>query len=254
MDISSVAANTGVQYEAKNTGTTQKKTETKSNSETKDVGVVVEISSGNNAVPNKVNTVNDKVSFYGATVTKEQSEKLQDVITQIEEQGGDNIGQSWELGAYAQLGLKTSQLAYACKEMGLSDDVTDQITGTYKAQAEEKMNTLNNLMNTVKKFAPVVMDKLYNLIKENDPEAYAQYKQRAESRGNQPNTIELNQEAGNALFDIFSNLDISSRDNFKSSFEKALAGFGEFFLDDMSDVWKPQQNALMKRFMDFLGN
>lgn len=135
--------------------------------------------------------------------------------------------------------------------MGLSDDVTDQITGTYKAQAEEKMDILNNLMNTVKKFAPVVMDKLYDLIKENDPEAYAQYKQRAASRGNQPSTIELNQEAGNALFDIFSNLDVSSKDNFKSSFEKALAGFGGFFLDNMSDVWKPQQDALMKRFMGF---
>lgn len=201
-----------------------------------------------------MNTVNDKVSFYGATMTKEQSEKLQDVITQIEEQGRDNIGKSWDLGAYAQFGLETSQLAYACKEMGLSDDVTDKVIGAYKAQAEEKMNTLNNLMNTVKKFAPVVMDKLYDLIKENDPEAYKLYKERAASRGNQPSTIELNQEAGNALFDIFSNLDVSSRDNFNSSFEKALVGVGEFFLDDMSDVWKPQQDALMKRFMGFLGN
>lgn len=251
MDISSVVANTGVQYEAKNTGTAQKKTETKSNYEAKDTGVVVEISSGNSATSNKVNTVNDTVSFYGATVTKEQSEKLQDVITQIEEQGGDNIGQSWNLGAYAQLGLKTSQLAYACKEMGLSDEAAERITGAYGKQAEGKMNTLNNLMNTVKKFAPIIMDKLYDVIKENDPEAYKLYKERAASRGNQPDTIALNQEAGKALFDIFSNLDVSGKDNFKSSFEKALAGFGEFFLDDMADVWKPQQDALMKRFMSF---
>lgn len=220
----------------------------------KDAGVVVEISGGNGAASDKVSSINDNVSFYGATVTKEQSEKLQDVITQLEEQGGGNNSQSWNLGSYAQLGLKTSQLAYACKEMGLFDDVADQITGAYKAQAEEKINTLNNLMNTVKKFAPVVMDKLYNVIKENDPEAYKLYKERAASRENQLSTIELNQEAGNALFDIFSNLDISSRDNFKSSFEKALAGFGEFFPDDMADAWKQQQDALMKRFLSFLDN
>lgn len=255
MDVANVVSNSGisgVQYETKNTATTQKKTDSP-DSKTKDadVGVVVEFSN-DSTVSNKVSTVNDKVSFYGATVTKEQSEKLQDVITRLEEQGGDNIGQSWNLGAYAQLGMKTSQLAYACKEMGLSDDATDQITGAYKAQAEEKMNTLNNLMNTVKKYAPVVMDKLYDLIKENDPKAYAEYKQRAASRGNQPSSIELNQEAGNALFDIFSNLDISSKDNFRSSFEKALKGFEGCFLDDMLDVWKPQADELMKRFMNFL--
>ena len=254
MDISSVAANTGVQYEAKNTGTAQKRTETKSGSETKDVGVVVEISNGNGSTSNKVNTVNDNVSFYGATVTKEQSEKLQDVITKIEEQGGDNSSQSWNLGSYAQLGMKTSQLAYACKEMGLSDDVTDQITGAYKAQAEEKVNTLNNMLDKLKEIVPKEMEKLYQMIKKNDPEAYKLYKERAASRGNQTNAtvIEHLQQAGNAIFDNFSNLDISSKDNFKNSFEKALAGFGEFFPDDMTDVWKPQQDALMKRFMSFL--
>ena len=247
MDISSVAANTGVQYEARNTGTAQKKTETRSNYDTKNSGVVVEISNGNG-------TASDKVSFYGAAVTKEQSEKLQDVITQLEEQGGGNNSQSWNLGSYAQLGMKTSQLAYACKEMGLSDDVTDQITGAYKAQAEEKMNTLNNMLDKLKEIVPKEMEKLYQMIKKNDPEAYKLYKERAASRGNQTNVavIEHLQQAGNAIFDTFSNLDVSSKKNFINSFEKALAGFGKFFSDDMADVWKPQHDALMKRFMSFL--
>lgn len=257
MDISNVAANSGVsggQYETKNTSTTQKKTEPpNSKAKDADAGVVVEISN-NSTAPKKVGTINDNVSFYGATVTKEQSEKLQDVITQLEGQGGDNNGQSWNLGSYAQLGMKTSQLAYACKEMGLSDDVTDQITGAYKAQAEEKINTLNSMLGKLKEIAPKEMEKLYQLIKKNDPEAYELYKQRAASRGNQPSTIviDLQRQAGHIIYDIFSNLDVSSKDNFMGSFEKALADFGEFFPDEMTDAWKQQQDELMKRFTAFI--
>lgn len=255
MDVASVVSSSGVcgvQYETNNTSTTQKKTEPPE-SKTKDAGVVVEISN-NSTAPKKMGTVNDNASFYGATVTKEQSEKLQDVITQLEGQGGDNNGQSWNLGSYAQLGMKTAQLAYACKEMGLSDDVTDQITGAYKAQAEEKVNTLNSMLGKLKEIVPKEMEKLYQLIKKNDPEAYELYKQRAASRGNQSSTIviDLQRQAGQTIYDIFSKLDVSSKDNFKGSFEKALADFGEFFPDEMTDAWKQQQDELMKRFTAFI--
>ncbi len=75
----------------------------------------------------------------------------------------------------------------------------------------------------------------------------------AAARGNQPHTVDLHKEAAKDLFDVFSGLDTGSRDSFKGSFQDALSDFGSFFLAGMEDVWKPQQNTLMDRFMSFLG-
>lgn len=47
---------------------------------------------------------------------------------------------------YAQLGLKVSQLSYACKEMGLSDETAERITSAYGKQAEEKINKVNSMI------------------------------------------------------------------------------------------------------------
>lgn len=200
----------------------------------------------------KVTGVQDKVSFYGASVSKEQSEKLQDAIVQIEEQSNDWSGGSWEFDRYAQMGLKVSELEYTCKEMGLSDDVTDCITGTYKAQIQEKLSKQLDMLDTLKEVGRKVMNEYYDMLKEKNPELYAKYKQRAEARGKQPHTIDLHKEAARELFDVFSGLDTSSRDNFKSSFQQALSGFGSVFLGGMEDVWKPQQDALRQKFMNFI--
>ena len=163
MDVSNVGAARGHQYEPKTASALQEEVKNTPDSERKDLGVIVEISKdspeaqrisetvrqrikgqqrgkGNPSMHRIINgdSVNGMVSFYGASVTKEQSEKLQSVIMDLEKQGfvkatpdvngsyqaGDEaLGSTLEPGTYAQLGLKVSQLAYACKEMGLTDEV-----------------------------------------------------------------------------------------------------------------------------------
>lgn len=100
-------------------------------------------------------------SFYGASVTKEQSDKLQSVIKGLEEQPNGNLGDSWNVRAYAQLGLKVSQLSYACKEIGLSDEAAEQITSAYGKQAEEKINKVNSMMESVAKQVKMEQEKFY---------------------------------------------------------------------------------------------
>lgn len=139
MDISSVAANSGVQYTSKAGDAVQEKAKAASESEVKKLGIGSAVSldslsqesqdkiksqlrgNGNRPIANhwiiSGNSVSadGTVSFYGASMTKEQSEKLQSVIKDLEEQGHENLGDSWNTAAYAQLGLKVSQLSYACK-------------------------------------------------------------------------------------------------------------------------------------------
>ncbi|MCM1049567.1 MAG: hypothetical protein NC433_14215 [Clostridiales bacterium] len=116
-------------------------------SEIKDLGVIVEISKDTS----EAQRISETVSFYGASMTKEQSDKLQSVIKDLEEQLNGNLGDSWNVGAYAQLGLKVSQLSYACKEIGLSDEAAEQVTSTYGKQAEEKINKISNMMESAAK-------------------------------------------------------------------------------------------------------
>ena len=61
-----------------------------------------------------------------------------------------------------------------------------------------------------------------------------------------------------ALHIMFANLDVSSKENFKSSFENALAGFGNYFVSDPIENYngtsreQMQLDELVKRFQNFL--
>ncbi len=209
------------------------------------------------------------VSFYGASVTKEQSEKLQSVIKDLEQQGfvkatpnadgsyqaGDEaLGSNLEPGTYAQLGLKVSQLSYACKEMGLSDEAVGQITGAYAKQAEEKINKVNSMIEFAVKQIKIEQEKFYK-----------EYGKPAGRAGSSPaenttgkDSVEVNRKSNSDIFKMFASLDVSSKDNFQASFESALAGFYNYFADDPIENYngtsreQMQLEELTKRFHSFL--
>lgn len=183
------------------------------------------------------------VSFYGASVTKEQSEKLQSVIMDLEKQGfvkatpdangsyqaGDEaLGSALEPGTYAQLGLKVSQLAYACKEMGLSDEAAEQITGAYGKQAEEKINKVNSMIEFAAKQIKIEQEKFY---KEHGTPHYKKGVSKARNTTGK-DSVEVNKETNSDIYNMFANLDVSSKEKFQSSFEKALAAFRDYFVSD----------------------
>ncbi|WP_298030830.1 hypothetical protein [uncultured Dysosmobacter sp.] len=176
------------------------------------------------------NGANGMASFYGVSVTKEQSEKLQSVIRGLEEQPHGNLGDSWNVGAYAQLGLKVSQLSYACKEIGLSDEAAGQITGAYGKQAEEKISKVNHMIESVAKQVKIEQEKFY---KEHGKPDYR--KGAAEMKGSLvnksasgKNSVELNREANIDIYRMFSNLDVGSKERFVNSFAKAVDSFKNY--------------------------
>lgn len=116
MDVSSVAAAGGYQYQPKTENDLKEKVRNTPDSEKKNLGVTVEISKDlQEAVQQRIqngergkygnlvhravgNGANGMASFYGASVTKEQSDKLQSVIKGLEEQPNGNLGDSWNVG------------------------------------------------------------------------------------------------------------------------------------------------------------
>lgn len=263
-------------------------------SETKDLGVIVEISKdspeaqkisevikqridgqqrgkGNPSMHRIISgdSVNGMVSFYGASVTKEQSEKLQSVIMDLEQQGfvkaspdangnyqaGDEaLGSTLEPGTYAQLGLKVSQLAYACKEMGLSDEAAEQITSAYGKQAEEKINKVNSMIEFAAKQVKIEREKFYQ---EHGAPAYRVGSSSARNTTGK-DSVEVNKESNSDIYKMFANLDVSSKENFRSSFEYALVGFRNYFISDPIENYNGtsreqiQLDELIKRFNNFI--
>jgi hypothetical protein len=281
MDVSSVGAANGYQYEPKTASALQEEVKNTPDSEKKNLGVIVEISKdspeaqrisetiqqriegqqrgkGNSSTHRIINgdSVNGMVSFYGASVTKEQSEKLQSVIQDLEEQPNDNLGDSWNVGAYAQLGLKVSQLSYACKEIGLSDETAEQVTSAYGKQAEEKINKVNSLVDAVAKQMEVEKEKLYKMVEEKGENPYKTKTRASNTTGK--SSVELNQEANLDIYKMFSNLDVSSKEKFVGSFEKAVDNFknyyagGEVQIFTGADKEQSQLDELVKRFYSFL--
>lgn len=284
MDVSNVGAAGGYQYQSKTAKDFKEEVRNMPDSEKKDLGVIVEISKDapeaqrlSEAVQQRIqsgergkctNTVhrvigsgtNGMVSFYGASVTKEQSDKLQSVIKDLEEQPNGNLGDAWNVGAYAQLGLKVSQLSYACKEIGLSDEAAEQITSTYGKQAEEKISKVNNMLESVAKQVKIEQEKFY---KEHGTPHYrkgaAEMKESFVNKSISGKTsVELNREANSDIYRMFSNLDVSSREKFVSSFEKAVDSFknysagGEVQIFMGTDKEQSQLDELAKRFHSFL--
>lgn len=293
MDVSSVGAVSGYQYQLKTANDLKEEVRNTPDSEKKDLGVIVEISKdapearkiselikqridgqqrGKGSAPMHriINggSANGMVSFYGASVTKEQSEKLQSVIRDLEEQGfvkatadadggyqaGDEaLGSTLEPGTYAQLGLKVSQLAYACKEMGLSDEAAEQITGTYGKQAEEKINKVNSMVEFAAKQIKIEQEKFY---KEHGAPARKGASPARNTTGK--DSVEVNRESNSDIYRMFANLDVSSRENFQSSFTNALAGFRDYFVSDPIENYngtgreQMQLDELVKRFNSFL--
>lgn len=278
MDVSSVGAAGGYQYQPKTENDLKEKVRNTPDSEKKNLGVTVEISKdlpeavrqriqngergkyGNIAHRAVGNGANGMASFYGVSVTKEQSDRLQSVIKGLEEQPNGNLGDSWNVGAYAQLGLKVSQLSYTCKEIGLSDEAAEQITSAYGKQAEEKINKVNSMMESVAKQVKIEQEKFY---KEHGTPDYR--KGAAEIRESLVNksasgktSVELNMEANSDIYRMFSNLDVSSRENFMNSFTKAVDSFknyyagGEVQIFTAMDKEQSQLDELVKRFHSFL--
>lgn len=201
------------------------------------------------------------VSFYGASMTQEQSEKLQGIIKDLEGQGNSGLGDSWNVGAYAELGMKVSQLSYACKEMGLSDDAAAQVTKTYGQQAEEKMNKYNDMLSSLQEKVREEREKFY---KEHGTPHYrkgaAEIKESLVHKSSSGKSgVELNIEANRDIYQMFSNLDTSSKEAFADSFEKAVAGFKNYLAGGDVPIFtgtgaqQTQLEELAKRFQSFLG-
>ena len=281
MDISSVTNSMGTQYEAKNIAT--KKEGLANDPNTRDLGVIVEVSQDSELAAKMAEAVSGRsrtydtstrrviygdnvsadgrVSFYGVSVTKEQSEKLQSVITELEEQGHikEALGNSFEPGTYAQLGLKVSQLSYACKEMGLSEDATKQITDTYGKQTEEKIGRVNGMLDALKTKMGELKQNLYKEIQEKGNNgAYDRYQQAAKSRAGERDSVEVNQEINADIYNMFARLDTSSKESFQSSFQSALTDFQAYFserpIENYTGTEKEQNqmDELVKRFHGFL--
>ena len=294
MDISNVGAASGYQYQPKTTSNLQEEVRNTPDSETKDLGVIVEISKdspeaqkisevikqridgqqrgkGNPSMHRIISgdSVNGMVSFYGASVTKEQSEKLQSVLMDLEQQGfvkaspdangnyqaGDEaLGSTLEPGTYAQLGLKVSQLAYACKEMGLSDEAAEQITSAYGKQAEEKINKVNSMIEFAAKQVKIEREKFYQ--KHGAPACRVGSSSARNTTGK--DSVEVNKESNSDIYKMFANLDVSSKENFRSSFEYALVGFRNYFISDPIENYNGtsreqiQLDELIKRFNNFI--
>lgn len=284
MDISSVAANSGVQYTSKAGDTVQEKAKAASESEVKKLGIGSAVSldslsqesqdkiksqlrgNGNRPIANhwiiSGNSVSadGTVSFYGASMTKEQSEKLQSVIKELEEQGHGNLGDSWNTAAYAQLGLKVSQLSYACKEIGLSDEAAEQVTKTYGQQAEDKISKVNDMITSMAKNIKEIQEQFYKEHGTPDYRKGAQeIKESLVQRSSTGKTsVELNIDANVDIYKMFSNLDVSGKDTFVSSFQKSLESFknylagGEVPIFTGTDTQQAQIAELTKRFQSFL--
>lgn len=284
MDVSNVGAACGYPYQPKTEKDLQAEVRNTPDSEKKDLGVIVEISKDapeaqrlSEAVQQRIqngergkyaditrrvvgNSANGMVSFYGASVTKEQSDKLQSVIKDLEEQQNGNLGDSWNVGAYEQMGLKVSQLSYVCKEIGLSDEAAAQITSTYGKQAEEKISKVNNMLESVAKQVKIEQEKFY---KEHGTPHYRKgAEEMKESLVNKSvsgkTSVELNGEANSDIYRMFSNLDVSSKEKFVSSFEEAVDSFknysagGEVQIFMGTDKEQSQLDELVKRFHSFL--
>lgn len=282
MDISSVGTNNNVQY-AQKVEPVQQQIKSTPKEDVKGLGVIVEISNDtpeakrlaekigqriqsgergkNVTATHRVvgNNANGMVSFYGASVTQEQSEKLQNVIKDLEEQGTGALGDSWNTGAYAQLGLKVSQLSYACKEIGLSDEAAEQVTNTYGKRAEEKINKINDMISFVEKQIKVVQEQFY---KEHGTPNYrkdaAKIKESLVSNNTGKTSVELNAEANRDVFQMFSKLDVSSKDAFQSSFQTAVESYKNYYAGGEVQIFtgtseqQEQLADLMNRFQNFL--
>lgn len=282
MDILSVGTNNSVQYTQK-AEPVQEKVKLTPKEDTKDLGVIVEISNDTpeaKRLAEKIqqriqsgergksvttihrvvgNSANGMVSFYGASVTKEQSDKLQNVIQDLEEQGTGALGDSWNTGAYAQLGLKVSQLSYACKEIGLSDEAAEQVTNTYGKQAEEKINKMKDMTSFVEKQIKVVREQFY---KEHGTPNYrkdaAKIKESLVSNNTGKTSVELNAEANRDVYQMFSKLDVSSKDAFESSFQNSVESYKNYYAGGEVQIFtgtseqQAQLEELMSRFQNFL--
>lgn len=284
MDVSNVGAVGGYPYQPKTAKDLKEKVRNTPDSEKKDLGVIVEISKDapeaqrlSEKVQQRIqngergkydntahrvvgNGASGMASFYGVSMTKEQSDKLQSVIKDLEEQPNGNLGDAWNVGAYAQLGLKVSQLSYACKEIGLSDDAAEQITSTYGKQAEEKISKINNMLESVAKQVKIEQEKFY---KEHGTPHYrkgaAEMKESLVNKSASGKTsVELNREANSDIYRMFSNLDVSSKEKFVGSFEKAVDSFKNYYAGGEVQVFtgtdreQSQLDELVRRFHSFL--
>lgn len=282
MGILSVGANSSTQY-AQKVEPMQEQVKSTPKADAKELGVIVEISKdipeakrlsekiqqriqngelGKNATAtHRVvgNSANGMVSFYGASVTKEQSEKLQNVIKDLEERGTGALGDSWNTGAYTQLGLKVSQLSYACKKIGLSDEAAEQVTSTYGKRTEEKINKINDMTSFLEKQVKIVREQFY---KEHGTPNYRKdaekIKESLVSNNTGKTSVELNTEANRDVYQMFSTLDVNSKDAFQSDFQKAVESYKNYYAGGEVQIFTgtSEQQAqlvdLMNRFQNFL--
>ncbi len=217
--------------------------------------------------------IDGMVIFYGASITKEQGEKLQNTIEGLEQQGfiasnanedgsyhaGDEaLGASWEPGTYAQLGLKVSQLAYTCKEMGLTDQETEQITSAYGKQIDDKISKANSLVDALIKQVEVEKEKLHKMIEEKNGGINPYKINSRVSNTTGKSSVELNREFNSDIYEMFSKLDTSSKDKFQSSFQDALEKYHSYWRNRPIEIYTGtereniQLEALIERFNKYL--
>lgn len=285
MNVSNVGVNNSSSvYGSKEneTAEVQERVSASADAPKKSLGVLVEISSEGEQAAKMSETMKDirkngydigerNVIFYGASVSKEQSEQLKSIIGELEKQGyvsatpdengnyekGDEaLGYSWEPGTYAQMGLKVSQLSYACKEMGLSDDVTEQITSAYGKRQESKVGNTNILMDLAKKQLDAIRPEYQKMM-----QAYGNSTAKMNSLVSNPigeDSAFLNKKANSDIYNKFAGLDTSDKEHFQKSFDSAIEHLKNYFNDDPIELYtgtdreKVQIDALIKRFAEFL--
>lgn len=139
--------------------------------------------------------------------------------------------------------------------MGLSDEVAEQITNAYGKQAEEKINKVNSMVEFAAKQVKVEREKFYA---EHGTPNYKKGITPVATNTTGKDSVEVNKESNNDVYKMFANLDVSSKENFRSSFERALAGFRNYFIVDPIENYngtnkeQMQLDELSKRFQSFL--
>ena len=99
--------------------------------------------------------------------------------------------------------------------MGLLDESAEQITTAYGKQAEEKINKVNSMVEFVAKQVKIEREKFYQ---EHGEPAYRVGSSPARNTTGK-DSVEVNKESNSDIYKMFANLDVSSKENFKSSFE-----------------------------------
>lgn len=145
-----------------------------------------------------------------------------------------------------------SNLAAITTKQGSGD--AEVVSGDFSRLLNEINTKVNSMVEFVAKQVKIEREKFYQ---EHGEPAYRVGSSPARNTTGK-DSVEVNKESNSDIYKMFANLDVSSKENFKSSFENALAGFGNYFVSDPIENYngtsreQMQLDELVKRFQNFL--